>query len=182
MPSVTASSDTRTVVAERVQVAAIAAGGTVGVVTDAARTAASVTEDTDVAQATAPGVQGPAGPAGATGALTCRAGETLGGHRIVRNRGDGTIGYADQRTAAHADDIVGMTQSSAVAGTDVNVQRAGPITMGGWAWTPGLPVFLGLDGLPTQTVPADGAAFLLCIGHAEDADTLFLDLDSPVLL
>lgn len=123
------------------------------------------------------GVQGVPGPAGGVSELRT-ASEGLGGHRIVRSTGAGTVGYASSDNADHGDDTLGMTIGAATSGATVNVQRVGPVTHSGWAWTPGEPVFLGTNGLPTQTPPSDG--FVQVIGHAEAADTLFLSVEPPI--
>lgn len=123
------------------------------------------------------GVQGLPGPAGGVSELRV-ASEDLGGHRIVRSTGAGTAGYASSDNALHGDDTLGMTLGAVVSGGTVSVLRVGPVTHAGWAWAAGEPVFLGTNGVPTQTTPVVG--FSQIIGHAEDATTLFLSIEQPV--
>lgn len=127
------------------------------------------------------GVQGPAGQDGADGGSTIArvASGALGGHRVVRSVSANGVAYADATNADHGDDTVGMTVAAASDGAAVEIQRAGSLTMSGWSWTPGLPVFLGANGLLTQTVPDDTNAFIQIIGHAEAADTVFIQIEPP---
>lgn len=138
------------------------------------RTAAAVTARNDTTNIASPGPQG--APGGT--AVERIAGEALGGHRIVRSTGATTVGYASSGNPLHGDDTLGMTLGAAGLGAAVTAQRVGPITFAGWAWAPGAPVFLGLDGLPTQVVPTAGC--IQVIGHAEDATTLYLQIEPPI--
>ena len=123
------------------------------------------------------GAQGDIGPSGGV-AESRIASEDLGGHRVVRSTGAGTAGYASSDNVLHGDDTLGMTLGAVSAGGTVSVLRVGPVTHAGWAWTAGEPVFLGLNGLPTQTAPETG--FAQVIGHAESATTLFLSIEPTV--
>lgn len=124
------------------------------------------------------GVAGPAGPTGAQAVLRT-ADQALGGHRIVRSTGAGTVDYADASQLLHGDDTLGLTTNAAAAGDAVNVLTFGSITESSWAFVPQQPVFLGANGLLVQ-VPAAEAAFLQQVGYAEAADTLFVDIDPPI--
>lgn len=123
-----------------------------------------------------PGPQGPPGPAGGT-TITRIGAIALGGHRMVRMNSAGLLEYADCSDQTHGDDTLGMTTSASVQGAEAYVQPSGPIEFNGWAWTPGEPVFLGQNGLVTQTPPDDG--FVQTIGYAETATSIFLRIDSP---
>lgn len=139
----------------------------------------NVTDSARAVAIAAPGPQGPKGEPGNT-SLTYTASEVLGGHRIVRSTGDGSCGYADHANLEHGDDTIGMTLGAAALGAPVEVQCANRLSHSGWAWTPGLPVFLGTNGLPTQVEPTTG--FSQVIGHAEDATTLFLSIQPSIYL
>lgn len=125
------------------------------------------------------GLQGEPGPPGASDVTETRtASEALGGHRIVRSTGAGLAGYASNADDTHGDDTLGMTIGAAAQGALVQVQTNGSIMMSGWTWTPGLPVFLGINGLPTQTPPEAG--FIQVVGHAESATSIFLKIEPPI--
>lgn len=120
-------------------------------------------------------------PGDASGAMVQRADVVLGGHRVVRSVGGDRVGYASAADPMHGDDTVGITLNAAAAGDEVTVVVFGPVAYGGWAWTPGAPVFLSTDGLLTQTPPEPlVAAFVQCVGHARDATTLYVAIDPPV--
>jgi hypothetical protein len=139
--------------------------------------AASVRDTQRTVAVAAPGPQGTPGAPGGTSAPRIADG-VLGGHRIVRSTGANSVGYASSDNPLHGDDTQGMTLGAAVDGGTVNVQRVGPVTFNGWSWSQGEPVFLGVDGLPTQTAPTSG--FIQVIGHAEAPDTLYLQIEPPI--
>lgn len=147
----------------------------------------SVATTTKVASTVQVSSQGPQGPQGAPGpeggSSEARIADgTLGGHRIVRSAGDDLVGYADSTNPSHGDDTQGMTLGAADDGETVQVQRIGSVTYNGWSWTQGTPVFLGANGLPTQTPPSpdNGDAFSQVIGHAEAPTVLYLSIEPPV--
>lgn len=126
----------------------------------------------------ASGPPGPAGPAGGA-ELTRAAAQALGGHRVVRALGDGSVNYASADEIAHAELILGVTMEAAAMGASVRVRSAGEISEGSWAWALG-PVFCGLNGVLTQTPPASG--FLRQIGFADAADRIIIDLKPAIIL
>lgn len=108
------------------------------------------------------------------------AGASLGGHRaVVLDNTEHAI-YADKDTPQHATKVLGITTGSAIADSSVPIQTYGEITEPSWAWTPGLPVYLGTNGLLTQAAPATG--FLLVIGFAITATKIFIDIKIPIVL
>jgi hypothetical protein len=105
----------------------------------------------------------------------------LGGHRLVATDGAGGLAYASCDDPADLPAVIGMTLQAAAAGDTVSVQRVGEIEEGSWAWTPGAPVFLGLNGVPTQSLP-EGALFGLVVGVASSPTTVFMAPREPVML
>lgn len=101
----------------------------------------------------------------------------IGGHRIVYASG-GVALLADAGNVAHAGKVVGMTPAAVSAGV-VTVVIGNAITEPSWNWTPG-PVYLGSNGLPTQTRPTVG--FLQEIGVALEPTRLVVDLKPPIIL
>lgn len=127
-----------------------------------------------------PGPAGPAGPAG-DGLFTLQADRPLGGQRLVATDGLGGLDYARADAPGDAPRVVGMTQHAVTAGDPVTLRRLGAIEDAAWAWQPGLPVYLGLDGVPTQTLPPT-AVFALVIGFALTPTMLFIAPREPVRL
>src|SRR5436190_3465507 len=97
------------------------------------------------------GPQGPAGPSGASDVLIRTAvNQPLGGNRIVRAVAGG-VDYASSDDLTGIDATLGLTQTSAILSAPVGVQISGEMTEVSWNWTVGEAVYLGLNGLPTQT-------------------------------
>jgi hypothetical protein len=111
--------------------------------------------------------QGPAGPPGPPGAasLSFIAGGALGGHRVIKVSADGLAYYAGADTPGDLFGVVGVTLGAVTPGALVSAIRSGEIIEPSWTWLPGAPIFLGLDGVLTQTVPP-GAVFSLVMGVA----------------
>ena len=107
------------------------------------------------------------------------AGETIGGHRVVRVTA-GEAFYADKGDGVLAEQIVGISQNAADESDDVRVQFAGEIEQGGWDWTPGGVVFLAEDGLLTQSVPTTDV--LVVVGFAVTATRVYISLQRPIYL
>jgi hypothetical protein len=181
MPVIVNNGSTRTVVRVTSPAVSTVSSQAQTVVVENPGNVSSVQQVASTVAVASVGPQGAQGPAGGT-SVTYTAGAVLGGHRLVRSVSQGTVGYADGSNALHGDDTVGMTLQAAGAGDDVAVQSAGTVSFAGWAWTQGDPVFLGTNGLPTQTVPteAGGYAFMQVIGHAQDTDVLFLDIQPAI--
>lgn len=127
-----------------------------------------------------PGPRGPAGPSGGS-SIVATAGSDVGGHRLVYLDAFGAARYADARTPSHAAIVLGMTIGAATAGAALDVVRVGEVEEPSWSWAPGMPVFLGVDGVPTQSLPAT-AAFSLVVGFAISATRLFVSIREPVIL
>ncbi len=128
------------------------------------------------------GVQGPPGPPGPEGGsgLTHTAGVSLGGHRaVVLNAAEEAI-YADNTTLTHADKVLGITTGAVTAGQAASIRTTGEITEPSWAWALDQAIFLGVDGMLTQTPPSSG--FLLVMGFPISATKMFLAIGEPTIL
>lgn len=132
---------------------------------------------------TMPGIAGPPGPPGpATGGIITRvAGTNLSGHRLVVPAADATVGYADNTNPAHLRLPVWLTTSAVVAGAPVDLLAEGEMTEPSWSWAPNSPLYLGIGGLMTQTVPV-APAFLLEVAVALSATTIHFDPQTPIRL
>lgn len=127
-----------------------------------------------------PGPRGPMGPAGpSAGGLVLTAAGAIGGHRLVVALGDGLVGYADAGNPAHLGQVLGMSSAAAADGAPVTIVQVGEIVEPSWAWSAG-PVYLGANGVPTQTPATSG--FLQEIGVATAPTRLMVDLKMPIVL
>ena len=123
-----------------------------------------------------PGV-GPPGPAASD--MTVTALTALGGHRVVTPTAGGWV-HADPGTPAHAHGAVAVTTGAISAGQTGAVRQSGEIVEPSWSWTPGLPVFCGANGVPTQSPPSSG--WVRVIGVATSATALVVAPESPITL
>jgi hypothetical protein len=135
-----------------------------------------------VANLVAVAEQGPAGPQGAQGpansTVVRTAQGTLSGHRVVCSAGGGLVRYASANDSTSVGSIEGVTIGAVADGAAASIQLAGEMVEPSWSWTPG-PVFLGLAGQLTQTLPSSG--FIVQIGVATAAATLLISPRTPIL-
>ena len=127
------------------------------------------------------GAQGPAGPSGGA-ALSVVADSSIGGHRVVVLKASGAPEYADNTNSSHTNKVLGITLNAGNSGDTISVVRSGEVVEPTWNWTLDLPVFLGTNGLLTQSAPANPAVFSQVVGFPVDATTLFVTLREPLLL
>lgn len=128
---------------------------------------------------------GPQGATGATGAsgvssITKLAAVALSGHRVVYADSTGKVNYADSSTLTHANIVLGITNNAGIANDPITVFVSGEIVEPSWTWVPSAPVFLGLLGNLTQSVPTTG--FILIVGIAINATTLSVGIKQPIKL
>lgn len=166
MPTIIDNGTANTVVVERTR--------NVGV---AVRSAATVS-------VTSPGPQGPAGVNGADGGTytTKLANAALGGHRIVRAVSATHVDYASADEITHGDDILGLTLGSASSGATVQIADGQDVTEPSWTWTPQEPLYLGLNGLVTQTPPDTPSVIAVVVGFATSATSARIRIEPPIYL
>lgn len=97
------------------------------------------------------------------------AAENLGAYRAV-----GYDGFYTQPNADSLAAYAGVTRTATVSSNSVNVVRSGVITENGWSWIPNAPMFIGENGILTQTQPTAGNP-VRRIGWAISATELNLD-------
>jgi hypothetical protein len=141
----------------------------------------TVVEKETVTEIVEIGLQGPPGPAGPGGSIahTALASIAIGGTRAIINTASG-IAYADASDPAHIARVVGVTTASAAGGAPVTFQSSGRITEPSWTWTPDSDIFLGLNGLLTQSIPGT-AAFAQRLGFALSPTEMWVELGEPIV-
>lgn len=139
-------------------------------------------ESTDIVAVS--GAQGPQGIPGASSVEnTVIAGVTLGGHRGVVLNAAGEAIYADSSTNTHSNKFFGVTTGAANVGTVVTVKIFGELTEPTWSWTPDQPIYLGNNGVLTQTVPiSPSSTFSLIIGVAVTATKIYINPMPPIFI
>jgi hypothetical protein len=126
------------------------------------------------------GIQGPPGTDGGS-SLAAYSNVPIGGHRFVYLDNAENAQYASNEVLANANTVLGMTAGAANAGYMINVIRSGEITEPTWNWTLNAPVFLGINGLLTQTQPESPALFSLIVGFPITATKLFVSIREPIV-
>ena len=87
------------------------------------------------------------------------------------------VGYDGLFTQPNADSLskyAGVNRVASIIGEPLYVVREGLMTEDGWSWTPDAPIFIGVDGVLTQTQPTFGNP-VRRIGWAISATTINLD-------
>ncbi len=127
------------------------------------------------------GIAGPPGPIGPRGnaTLTVLSATALGGHRLVTLDGASAAIYADAGTPSHSGNVLGLTIG---AGETATILHRGEIAEPSWHWILGQPVFLGQNGLLTQSPPQAPSLFSLIVAFPVTATTLFISLREPIFL
>ena len=147
---------------------------------DAVRIIEASAEQVFVIQPSMVGPQGPPGEAGDLIVTDHLAGEALGGHRGVIVGNDNRLYYADQSNPIHFNRVLGIT-TGAVEENDPAIVRVGGIMAEpSWAWDLGKFIYLGENGLLTQTPP--GTGFLLEMGWPVNPTSMMVDIKLPLFL
>lgn len=130
------------------------------------------------------GDKGDQGPRGQSGGISYDypAAIHLSGHRMVTLDESGAAIYASNSNLGHANRVVGMTTNAAVPGDQVTIQKFGELTEPSWNWQLDKPVYLAADGFLTQEPPTQPAKFSLVVGFPISANTVFINLQLPIIL
>lgn len=112
--------------------------------------------------------------------ITYRAGIALGGNRVVRTGFDGSVVYASSAILSDANSIIGITVGAANQNQDVIIQIFGELIEPSWNWVSDQSIFLGLNGLLTQTPPNTG--FCIMIGTAVNPTKINVSIKQPIIL
>lgn len=110
------------------------------------------------------------------------ASEAMSGHVLVVPTGSFTIEIADNQTYDHHFRTVWMTTHAAGAGDRVRMLTFGVFVEPSWDWIPHLPIYLGPNGLMTQTPPATPAEFSLQVAIATSPRGIFYNPKVSVVL
>lgn len=132
-----------------------------------------------------PGIAGPRGLPGPPGGATLEyiAATAIGGHRVVMLNAAGQLIYASAVDLTCLGRVIGITVNAADASMPCQVQNFDQLDEPGWTWDVSKPVYLGLDGLLTQTPPAlPGAKFSMVVGFPISSTALFVNLREPIIL
>lgn len=129
------------------------------------------------------GPPGPAGPQGESGGATVTgiAAGSIGGGRVVAFSETGKITYASCDSLFDASVVLGITNSAAIANDPIYITRSGEITDSSWNWIPKQPIYLGINGVLTQTLPPT-AKFSLVVAIPATTTKIFVTIREPIVL
>jgi hypothetical protein len=102
------------------------------------------------------------------------------GHRAVMVSDNGMLVYATTDNLSVINRYIGITTQSANALDFVNVTVNGKITEPSWNWIVGSPIFLGLNGVLTQSITVIGVSWILAIPTSPTV--IFIVKRSPIIL
>lgn len=133
------------------------------------------------------GSQGPQGIQGLPGSYTPAAfiaSSPIGGHKVVSVNDLGQYQYASNSDASSINRVVGITLNAGAAGDLISINTQGDLEDPSFSLTPGLPVYVGLNGAMTQVYPdfTSGAAFVQILGFALTPTKLYVRIREPLAL
>lgn len=114
--------------------------------------------------------------AGDATTISKQAGENISALQVLVAV-DGEVFVASSDEPDDAGRLCGVAVTAASSGNSVDVRIFGELTDSGWSWSPG-PVYLGLNGALTQSVPTSG--FIAQIGVALDSDSILISIKQPI--
>jgi hypothetical protein len=108
------------------------------------------------------------------------AGVDLGGHRVVVLNDIGKAIYADKDTTEHINKVWGITTGAAAVDEVIKVQTHGRLDEPSWSWTLNNFIFLGNNGLLTQTTPTTG--FRCPVAFPLTSTSIFINIKESIQL
>jgi len=99
---------------------------------------------------------------------------------VVMASFDGGLRLADKDADEDIDAVIGVVVSSVLAGEEVTIQLSGELLNLSWNWTLNAPIYLGNNGVLTQTLPTTG--FIQRIGFPILSTKMLIDKTIPVRL
>lgn len=106
--------------------------------------------------------------------------EIINSHRILVTTSSGTVKHANSSILLDAHRILGLSLTAATIGGNVRVLEFGTVSEVSWNWIVDTAMFLGEDGVLTQTSPTTG--FTSVVGFASSATSLFIRPRQAILL
>lgn len=131
------------------------------------------------------GEVGPPGPTGPPGDKVTEytAATAVGGHRVVYVDANGEVTYADNTVGFTSNAVAGITSNAAAQGVVVSVFASGVMVEPTWSWIPQGVIYVGENGILTQTQPEYPAAtYSMIVATATAADSILIRLREPLFL
>lgn len=113
------------------------------------------------------------------GSTTGRVADTpISGHRIVASDGSTGVIYAGSNFLDRIP--IGLTLNAAGIGDPLVIKMYGEVSEPSWTWDVTLPVYMGEDGVLTQTPPDVG--LLVVVGTPTATDKLLVSIEEIIFL
>ena len=106
------------------------------------------------------------------------AGENLSALKVIYPSTAGKMFYASNDNTSCKSIIGGLNKYAILADGSGSCISYGVVSNNTWAWTLGKPIFLGLVGEMTQTVPTTG--FLLVVARPITATKIMVKIEIPI--
>lgn len=129
------------------------------------------------------GKRGEPGLPGASGSetITATSGEVLSGFSVVIYDPSGNVIKASADNVLHMNKVVGITTGASLISAPATIRSSNLMEESTWTWTQDQPIFLGLNGLLTQTVPI-GAVFSQVLGIAIAPTRIIINIQPAIFL
>lgn len=102
----------------------------------------------------------------------------LSGQRVLALETEGFV-YADPNNLEHIHRIAGISISAFNAGVMATAQCSGLMEEPTWNWILGIPIFLGLNGILTQSIP--DSIFNLIVGTPVTSTKILIAIKQPYI-
>lgn len=108
------------------------------------------------------------------------AGIPISALRMVTLNESNQLIYADSTILAHAFKLIGISLEALTTGQSTQILTDGSWSDGSWNWDTSKPIWLGVDGVLTQTPPNTG--FIVQVAIATTATSIDFEIQEPVIL
>ena len=115
-----------------------------------------------------------------TAVLQLIAAENISALRVLASDDLGQVVYADNNSVGQAFKVMGISISTGLLGANVTLQTEGILTDAGWSWAGTGPLFVGTNGVLTQTPPTNG--YSVVVGWPTNPTTIFININHAIIL
>ena len=113
--------------------------------------------------------------------ITGIAGASISSHKVVYFDSSNLVQYCTNTDFNKAKKVIGITTTSGITGETVTIQNHGKLTDSSFDFQVDNLLFLGDNGLITQTYPSS-AQVCIQIGFVINQTTIFIDIKEPILI
>lgn len=114
--------------------------------------------------------------------LSFPAGQDISKYQVVWLADSHLLFPAFNTAVEEVSRIVGLSPVDAVIGDNLSPVHDGILFDETWEWTPQNHIYLGADGVLTETAPVAAPAYLVFIGEALTSNLIRVHIDYPITL